>query len=110
MITLFRKIRKSLLASGASRKYVYYAVGEIALVVIGILIALQINNWNEERKDRIIEQEYLIGLRAEFEYNFRDLEANIRINEMVMKETNEFIQVTGPSTQVNNIETIRQHV
>lgn len=40
-------------------KYLKYAIGEIVLVVIGILIALQINNWNESRKDRITEQKIL---------------------------------------------------
>jgi hypothetical protein len=50
MLTFMRKIRKSLINSGAVRKYVLYAIGEIALVVIGILIALQINNWNEANK------------------------------------------------------------
>ena len=40
--------------SGRVERYIFYAFGEIALVVIGILIALQINNWNEWRKDRII--------------------------------------------------------
>jgi len=49
MLTFFRRIRKTLLGSGATGKYLLYAVGEIALVVIGILIALQINNWNTER-------------------------------------------------------------
>ena len=57
MLTFFRRIRKGLLGSGQARKYLLYAIGEIALVVIGILIALQINNWNEWRKDRIIEKE-----------------------------------------------------
>ena len=52
MLTFLRKIRKSLIESGAARKYVLYAIGEIALVVIGILIALEINNWNEGRKTR----------------------------------------------------------
>ena len=52
MLTFFRKIRKAPLESGAASKYLLYAIGEIALVVIGILIALQINNWNEWRKDR----------------------------------------------------------
>lgn len=49
MITLFRRIRKKLIGDGNVRRYVIYAIGEIALVVIGILIALQVNNWNEER-------------------------------------------------------------
>ncbi|MBK7873993.1 MAG: hypothetical protein IPJ74_26755 [Saprospiraceae bacterium] len=52
MLRFFRNIRRRLLDSGSLRKYLVYAVGEIILVVIGILIALQINNWNEGRKDR----------------------------------------------------------
>jgi hypothetical protein len=50
MIKLFRNIRQNLLAEGKMSKYFKYAIGEIILVVIGILIALSINNWNEERK------------------------------------------------------------
>jgi predicted transcriptional regulator len=51
-----------------------YAIGEIALVVIGILIALQINNWNEERKARIAEKLALISLKEEFQKNSKDLQ------------------------------------
>lgn len=50
MIKFFRRIRQNLLSEGKTGKYLKYAVGEIVLVVIGILIALQINNWNENRK------------------------------------------------------------
>ena len=50
MIKFFRKIRQNLLSEGKTGKYMKYAVGEIILVVIGIIIALQINNWNEDRK------------------------------------------------------------
>ncbi|GLU45473.1 hypothetical protein Musp01_30970 [Muricauda sp. NBRC 101325] len=50
MIKFFRNIRKTLLNEGKTSKYLKYAVGEIILVVIGILIALHINNWNENRK------------------------------------------------------------
>lgn len=49
MIKFFRKIRKSLFEKGNFRKYSLYAIGEIILVVIGILIALQLNNLNEKR-------------------------------------------------------------
>ena len=52
MIKLFRNIRQSLLAEGKTSKYLKYALGEIILVVIGILIALQINNWNEAKKSK----------------------------------------------------------
>lgn len=52
MIKFFRKIRQSLLREGKVSRYLLYALGEIVLVVIGILIALQINNWNHEHKER----------------------------------------------------------
>jgi hypothetical protein len=50
MIKFFRRIRLDLLKKNKTGKYAKYAIGEIVLVVIGILIALQINNWNEDRK------------------------------------------------------------
>jgi Family of unknown function (DUF6090) len=52
MIPLFRKLRRDFAHQGKSSKYVRYAIGEIVLVVIGILIALQINNWNESQKTK----------------------------------------------------------
>ena len=62
MITLLRKIRRSLIESGSARKYLLYAIGEIALVVIGILIALQINNWNERVKQQTQVNSYLSSM------------------------------------------------
>jgi hypothetical protein len=65
MIKLFRNIRKNLLNEGKTTKYFKYAIGEIVLVVIGILIALQINTWNEDRKTRQSEQLILNNLKSE---------------------------------------------
>ncbi len=62
MIKLFRNIRQNLLNEGKTTKYFKYAIGEIVLVVIGILIALSINNWNESRKDSIEEKAVLESL------------------------------------------------
>jgi hypothetical protein len=59
MIKFFRRIRQRLLTENRFQKYLLYAVGEIILVVIGILIALQINNWNENRKAFIKSKNYL---------------------------------------------------
>jgi hypothetical protein len=56
MIKFFRKIRQNLLTQGKTGKYFKYAIGEIVLVVIGILIALGINNWNEHRKNKESEK------------------------------------------------------
>jgi len=62
MIKFFRNIRQKLLEEYRISKYLIYAIGEIFLVVIGILIALQVNNWNEERKSKINEKAYLTNL------------------------------------------------
>lgn len=59
MISFFRIIRQKLLIQNRLTKYIAYALGEIALVMIGILLALQVNNWNENRKARIFEREIL---------------------------------------------------
>jgi len=69
MINFFRKIRKKLADDNKPLKYMRYAIGEIVLVVIGILIALSINNWNEWRKDREKEQKVLETLADNLERN-----------------------------------------
>ena len=83
MLKFFRRIRQSLFIDGGAKRYFFYAIGEIILVVIGILIALQINNWNAGRKDNRLEAAYLeniqrdltnqlhsIAVQAEWETNF----------------------------------------
>jgi len=65
-------------------KYFKYAIGEIILVVIGILIALSINNWNENRKERIEEQSLLTQLHSEFKSNLEQLDQKIILrNNMI---------------------------
>jgi hypothetical protein len=59
MIKFFRKIRYDLMGKNKTEKYLKYAIGEIVLVVIGILVALSINNWNENRKSDIELNNYL---------------------------------------------------
>jgi len=65
MIKLFKNIRKSFLNEGKTSKYFKYAIGEIILVVIGILIALQINNWNENRLEKVEANNYLKQIKTE---------------------------------------------
>ena len=69
MLSSLRKIRGDLLAQPKTKKFLLYAVGEVLLVTAGILIALQINNWNEERKDSVREYAYLEQLYADSETN-----------------------------------------
>jgi len=84
MIKFFRKIRQSLLSENKFSRYLIYAIGEIVLVVIGILIALSINNNNEDKKARKQEIKYLKNLQIDIQkelYNndtiisFRDKKA-----------------------------------
>jgi len=82
MITIFRKIRQGLISEGRIKKYLLYAVGEIVLVVIGILIALGINNANERSVIRAKEQVYLKGLENEFETSKAKLIELIRVNKV----------------------------
>ncbi|WP_405576755.1 hypothetical protein [Winogradskyella sp. Asnod2-B02-A] len=74
---LFRKIRKNLLISGKLRSYIVYAIGEILLIVIGVLIAWKINNLNELRKNRIVELKIYQSLNEELNANMILLDASI---------------------------------
>ncbi|WP_273567361.1 DUF6090 family protein [Maribacter halichondriae] len=62
MIKFFRKIRQRLLTENKFSKYLLYAIGEIVLVMIGILLALQVNNWNENRIAKTTVNRYLVSL------------------------------------------------
>jgi hypothetical protein len=66
MIKFFQKIRYNSMETGKTGKYLKYAIGEIVLVVIGILIALQLNTWNEERKRANQERTILLSLKSDF--------------------------------------------
>ncbi|MBC3760029.1 hypothetical protein H7U19_16575 [Hyunsoonleella sp. SJ7] len=98
MIKFFRKIRQNLLSENKFRKYLIYAIGEIILVVIGILIALQIGDLNEERKKqdkgKELKQALKIELKADLESLYLDLKyiedelsTNISYSERLSKET-----------------------
>lgn len=86
MLRFFRRIRQQLLEQGQLRNYFFYAIGEIFLVVLGILIALQLNNYNASLKQARQERESLINLRRDFEYN------QIEIKRVItdMKKNREF--------------------
>ncbi|MFD1095585.1 DUF6090 family protein [Salegentibacter chungangensis] len=81
MIRFFKKIRQGLLFEGKFGKYLLYATGEIILVVIGILIALAINNANQKRSIREKEQTYLKGLKEEFQTSKLKLAELVKVNQ-----------------------------
>ena len=88
MINLFKKIRKKLISKNKFSNYLIYAIGEIVLVVIGILIALQINNWNESKKKEQYELSLLKEMKKNLKADIRDIEINIEFNERSIKSTN----------------------
>ena len=84
MIHFFRRIRQTLLNDNKYRKYLFYALGEIALVMIGILLALQVNNWNQHRKTIALEHDLLSAIKDEIIENTKVLKEKSISNKMYM--------------------------
>ncbi|UCD62502.1 MAG: hypothetical protein JSV59_11160 [Flavobacteriaceae bacterium] len=107
MINFFRRIRKKLADDNKPLKYMRYAIGEILLVVIGILIALQINNWNEEQKEYILEREYLKGIKDDLAQDV--VQATAIVNSITPKlNIIKFLEPgfnLSPSYKTKNIDT-----
>ncbi|MDX1592301.1 MAG: DUF6090 family protein [Balneolaceae bacterium] len=87
----FRHLRKAFMEENKIRKYTLYAIGEILLVVIGILIALQVNNWNEERKAHQISDKTLMSLETELQEAKTYLENMVRFNNQVLVKSELYI-------------------
>ncbi len=85
MIKFFRSIRQNLLNEGKTSKYLKYAIGEIVLVVIGILIALQLNHWKEANADRALEKEYIVSLIEDLQKDTQHFTTAIGFNEERIK-------------------------
>ena len=92
MIKLFRHIHQNLLTEGKTTKYFKYAIGEIILVVIGILIALQINNWNEARKTKHAELKILKELKEDLVETRADLLTDIENAKHILANTDTLYQ------------------
>ena len=81
MLAFFRKIRKGLLSENKLTKYFFYALGEIILVVIGILIALKINTWNGNEISRQKEIYYLQEIRDNLEQDTKNIDSVLAFNK-----------------------------
>ncbi len=94
MIKFFRKIRQNLLSEGKTGKYLKYAIGEIILVVIGILIALQLNNLNENKKNDVFEKEIL-----------SQIQENLKSDKLVLKQIElNFMKAIASSNKILNAQ------
>ncbi len=99
MFRFFRQIRFGLIEDNAASrsggrfsKYMLYALGEIVLVVLGILIALQINNWNNERKDRIESKEIKLALLSDLKKDSIMLEEYIVLVDSLQGQTSDWLE------------------
>jgi len=92
MIKFFRHTRQSLLMKNNPSKYLKYAIGEIVLVVIGILIALQINNWNENRKIRKQESNYYCQLVNNLRSDLSNIDLSIKSLDIRKETTQRFLK------------------
>ena len=99
MIKFFRKIRYNLMEQNKTGKYFKYAIGEIVLVVIGILIALSINNWNENRKDISKEKLVLISLLEDFKYSQSRIKTSLQIYPEEIKRLEATLNYIGKSLE-----------
>ena len=85
MFKFFRRVRQSLLSENKFSKYLLYALGEILLVVIGILLALQINNWNEQRMQKEREKVYLNLLLQDLNTDIEFFKSNMEFYNLVLE-------------------------
>ena len=106
MIKFFRKIRQNLLSEGKTGKYLKYAIGEILLVVIGILIALQINNTNELRKQREEEAIILSGIEKDFVETRAKVLKTLKREEKVILNCRDLIDAIEAKDYTINPDTI----
>ena len=86
MIHFFRRIRQGLIDKERTGKYLLYAIGEILLVVVGILIALAVNNWNQQNKDNRAGRAYLMRIHADLVQDTLDFHATIVNNDKVRED------------------------
>lgn len=99
---MFRKIKKNLLTKNRIKKYITYAIGEIVLVVIGILIALQINNWNEQAKNNQIKTVFLKDFISDLETDIHVLKGRITDNKNRLKAIDSILFNLTNKTKLSN--------
>lgn len=98
MINFFKRIRQRLFSENKFSKYLIYAIGEIVLVVIGILIALQINNWNEAKKERVKEINYLENLKTDLVTDLENHERFSILRFNTSKNCSDLLNSDSPTT------------
>ncbi|PCJ50482.1 MAG: hypothetical protein COA74_01495 [Gammaproteobacteria bacterium] len=108
MINFFRNVRKRLLAENKFSNYLLYAIGEIALVMIGILLALAVNDWNERRNDLDKELQILNQLKEEYETNLIQLDQKTTHRRYIIQSAAKVIKYIDEPTNVDKESLLSQ--
>ncbi len=106
MLRFFRTIRKQLMEQNKIRTYLLYAIGEIFLVVIGILLALQVNNWNQDRIDKANERTYLQNLKNDLKLQIDEFTFTLNAESSVgniMNNAADFIEQGFYKTDMDSL-------
>lgn len=106
MIRVFRNIRKRLAAENEIAAYSRYAIGEIFLVVAGILIALQINTWNENHSKHIQEVAYLQNLKEDLVTQMDNLDSYIEFQDIIIRNSNEIVNHFNSNPDFRHLDSI----
>uniref|UniRef100_UPI001FE09E62 DUF6090 family protein n=1 Tax=Maribacter antarcticus TaxID=505250 RepID=UPI001FE09E62 len=105
MIKFFRKIRYDLMEKNKTGKYLKYAIGEIVLVVLGILIALSINNWNENRKENKFLKQVYAQIQKDLQVDTLDVSQKI---ELYLQKNNRLTDIIDRNIPISYYDTINE--
>lgn len=102
MLQFFRRIRRKLIDEGNLKKYLIYAIGEILLIVLGIMIAIQLGNLNQNKNDASREQRILADLKGEIKSNLHSVDRIIFEKQNIISICSLFLETTGKEATWND--------
>ena len=107
MLFILRQLRRSFFQPGKLKTYIAYAVGEILLIVIGILIAVQIGDWKEARKLDRQRLELIENLKADFKTNLERLDGTLAVVDSSMEDLGLFLDVAAADSSYLSLEALQ---
>lgn len=110
MLRFFKRFRLQFVKNMHLKKYFIYAIGEIILVVMGILIALQVNNWNVIRINSNIELEVLVLLKKEYQENYEELLSRKKIRKDILNSTKWLLETKDKNELFKKADSVDYHL
>jgi len=110
MIAFLRRFRYKLITNRKVRQYILYAFGEIILVMIGILLAVQVNDWSTLRKEQKEEQQLLRQLKTEFEVNRMQIEDKITLHGQIVNSGKQVLRLVDGQDRTLSLDSLYSHL